>query len=270
MYGNLFKMKISIVTAYHNRRSQFINTLNSITLEKYNSDLEIVVVDDNSDDDNKIDDINELFPSLDIKLIEIKPEEKWWINPCVPFNIGFKESTGDVIIIQNPECLHMGEIIQATEKLIEDNKYLVFGCYSISPQETNSINNLEFDNNYRENISNIISPLKNRKAFDGKNSAWYQHSRYRPELLHFCSAMTRKDLLDDLGGFDERFAKGIAKDDREFVLRVRRKRMKIVQVDNPFVLHQQHNPTTYRPDLTQINNMMFSKIRNENTIKANT
>jgi len=262
-------MKVSIVTAYHNRRKQFLNTLNSILLENYNCELEIIVVDDNSNDDNKISDINELYPTLDIKLIEIDGADKWWINPCIPFNIGFKEATGDVIIIQNPECLHMGDIIQTTVDNIEENKYLVFGCYSISREETDDIINLSYDVNYIENINKIISPIRDRKAFDGKNSAWYQHSRFRADLLHFCSAITRKNLIEDLGGFDERFAKGIAKDDREFVLRILRKRMNVLQIDNPFVLHQQHNPTSYAPHLTQINNEIMNQVRRETKIKVN-
>jgi len=262
-------MKISIVTAYHNRKKQFLSTLNSIKYQKYQGDLEIVVVDDNSNDENKISDINVLFPTLNIKLIEIKEEDKWWINPCIPFNIGFKQSTGDVIIIQNPECLHMGQIIQNTIDNIEDNKYLVYGCYAINKEESNKINELNFDDNYISNINRIITPIQNRCAFDGQHSAWYQHSIHRPELLNFCSAITRKDLLEDLGGFDERFANGIAKDDREFVLRIKRKRMKITQIDNPFVLHQQHNPTIYRPELTRINNIIYNKVQSENIIKVN-
>ena len=269
MYGHLYKMKVSIVTAYHNRRKQFINILNSILSQKYDCELEIIVVDDNSNDDNKLFDINELFPTLDIKLFTITEEEKWWVNPCIPFNKGFSMVTGDVVIIQNPECLHMSPIIQTTANRIKDNHYLVYGCYNLSPPISNKVNLVEYNENYIQNIMDAISPIHQRSAVAAQGGpAWYQHSRFRPDLLHFCTAMLKKDL-DELGGFDERFAKGVAKDDREFVLRVLRKKMVVTQFDNLFVLHQSHNPTQYKPELTRINNNLFQQIKRENIIKAN-
>ena len=57
-------MKISIVTAYYNRRQFLINTLNSILLETYDCELEIIVVDDASNIENDISDINTIFPSF--------------------------------------------------------------------------------------------------------------------------------------------------------------------------------------------------------------
>jgi len=268
MYGNLYKMKISIVTAYHNRRKQFINTLNSILVQDYNCELEIIVVDDNSNEENRLYDINELFPTLDIKLLTITSEDKWWVNPCIPFNKGFSMVTGDVVIIQNPECLHTGNIIQATVDNIKENRYLVFGAYLINIEESNKINILEVNDDYLSNTIKAIQPMKNRIAFNGKDSAWYQHSKWRPQLLHFCTAITKKDL-GELGGFDERFAYGVAKDDREFIIRIGRKGMEVVMCDSPFVLHQQHTPTIYSPGLTQINNILFQQIKRENIIKAN-
>ena len=264
----IYMKKVSIVTAYHNRKQQFINTLNSILIQKYDCELEIIVVDDGSNEEHRLYDINDLFPTLDIKLLNITKEEKWWVNTCIPYNKGFDMATGDVIIIQDAECLHMGNIIQASIDNIEKNRYLVFGCYMINIVETNAINNLEFNNEYINNIVNIITPIKNRCAFNGKDSAWYQHSKYRPEALHFCTAITREDL-DELGGFDERFANGFAKEDRELIMRIKRKRMSIVMFDNLIVLHQQHDPSKYYPDITRINRDLYQKAMTENIIKAN-
>lgn len=261
-------MKISIVTAYHNRKDLLINTLRSISLEKYDSELEIIIVDDGSTEENKLSDINGLFPTLNIHILDIEQSDKWWVNPCIPFNKGFELATGDVIIIQNPECLHMGNIIKTVEENIEENKYMVFGCYSINETETTNIKQLNFDDNYITRINKIIHPIQQRCARDSVHSSWYQHSIFRPELLHFCSAITKKDL-DELGGFDERFAKGIAKDDREFIIRIKRKKMNITQINTPFVLHQRHNPTNYNTNLTQVNQILMNQILKENIIKAN-
>ena len=58
---------------------------------------------------------------------------------------------------------------------------------------------------------------------------------------HFCSAMTKEDL-DDLGGFDMRYAQGVGYDDNDFIYRVRLKGMTTKIIDNPFVIHQYHPP----------------------------
>ncbi len=254
--------------AYYNRREHLINTLNSILFQQYRGNVEIVIVDDASNEEHNIDDIPEMFNSLDIKLIKIKSKDKHWVNPCIPYNIGFAEASGDVIIIQNPECLHVGNIISTIRNTISENKYLVFGCYATNKKEFEEINNLPVTKKLTNNIKNIILPIKNRKAFNSTDSAWYQHSKYRPELLHFCTAITKKDLIE-LGGFDERFAHGIAKDDREFILRIQRKRMKIKMIDEPFVVHQFHKSTEYKPILTQINRNLYQVVKSEKKIKVN-
>ena len=56
-------MKISIVTAYYNRRQLLINTLKSISKTSHN-DFEVIVVDDGSTEENKIDDLPNEFPFL--------------------------------------------------------------------------------------------------------------------------------------------------------------------------------------------------------------
>lgn len=253
-------MKISIVMSYYNRRIHLINTLNSIMNQHYDN-LEIIIVNDNSSDEHNIDDMPHLFNKLDITVIKISKKDKWWVNPSVPYNIGFAKVTGDVVIIQNPECLHIGELIKTVNREIEDNKYLVFGCYASNKKEFENISK-------GKKAFDVIQPIKNRRLFNTKDSAWYQHSKYRPALLHFCSAISKKDL-DKLGGFDERFAYGIGRDDMEFVLRIKRMNMNIVMIDNPFVLHQHHKPTIYEPVLTKKNNLLYAEIQQESIIHVN-
>ena len=70
-------MKFSIVMAYfNNRKEQTINTLNSIKtlyhpLEKPKYDFELVIVDDNCEEEHKLNDIINNYP-YKIKYIEIR------------------------------------------------------------------------------------------------------------------------------------------------------------------------------------------------------
>ena len=260
--------KISIVTAYYNRRKLFHNTLKTIEQSKYKDLVEVIVVDDNSINEEMITDFPNLF-DIDIKVIRIEQKDKWWKNPCIPFNIGFKEAKSDIVIIQNPECLHMGDIIEYTLNNIKENLYLNFGAYSVDKSNTEQINNLDFNTNIQEQISNIITPTNTGPILNDGTNVWYNHSIYRPIMLHFCSAITKKDLYE-LGGFDERFARGVAYDDNEFLFRIKCKNMEIKIVDNPFVIHQNHyTDTNYganseRVRLTNINlNLLNETMRNK-------
>ena len=104
-------MTISIIIAYHNRRDQFIRTLRSI---QYFGKAEVIVVDDASDEAERLEDIS------GITLIRIPKEDKKWTNTCIPYNMGLARAKGDVIIIQNAECMYAGDIFSYCKKIEKD------------------------------------------------------------------------------------------------------------------------------------------------------
>ena len=229
---------ISIVTAYYNRKKIFEKTLQSIENSEV-KDIEVIVVDDGSREEERLEDLIDRFPFL--KIIRLEKENKWYLNPCIPFNIGFRQVKGDKIIIQNPECFHKDDLIKYTLENLQDNKYLSYGCYSVNEEKTQNILNSELDLKFFEF-------LPKRCSFDG-DDGWYNHSYLRPEAFHFCSAITKKDLYE-LGGFDERYAEGYAWDDNELVHRIKMKKMNINFVDHKVALHLWHygndeNKTTF-------------------------
>lgn len=215
---------ISIVMTFYNRQALLDKTLESIHKSKV-KDYELIIVDDASE------------PELicgEAKIIRIEKEDKWWNNPCIPFNMGIKAATGDVIILQNPECYHVGDILSFVNNHIRDGLYLSFSCYALNPTDT-----IDFHNGKRMSI-------KDRMYRHPENNGWYNHPEHRPVGYHFCSAITRRDM-DRIGGFDERYADGISFDDDDLIYRIR-KSMQVRIVRNPYVLHQYHTPFTYRKE----------------------
>ena len=125
---------LSIAIAYHNRKPLFMKTLE--VLDKYETkNFEVVVVDDASEEEHRLEDILNNF-SFDINLIRIDPEEKAYINPCVPFNIAFRNSRADKIIIQNPECIHVGPVLTVAKEITKKNIYNTFACWAAGEEET--------------------------------------------------------------------------------------------------------------------------------------
>jgi len=256
-------MKISIVMAYYNRISQLKNTLKSILYSANHSQVEVIIVDDASTDAHRLEHITSDF-DLDIKLLRIEPFEKKWVNPCVPFNMGFKKATGDLIILQNPECLHVGDVISASKMLIKNNIYINFGCYATGKLSTEKLNTTsDFS---IENIENMLAPMVNSPPSINLQDSWYNHPLHNPIGLHFCSAIMRDDLFD-LGGFDERYSQGIAYDDNDLIVRIQRKKMEVNMVTEPFVIHQYHEtaPQNTNEELLLKNKMIFEDLLKSTT-----
>lgn len=209
--------------AYYNRRSQLLKTLDSI---RYYGDPEIIIVDDASTE--RIDD-------LDVKVIRIEPAQKWWINGgSIQFNIGFAQAKGDIIIMQNPECIHTGDILSFASK-IKRGEVLSFAAYSLDYH-------LDYDQFVPIVLKKLI--LSEPQRIQVAHHGWYNHSIHRPEGFHFCNAIRRNDL-ELIGGFDERFANGIGFDDNDLVRRIKRAGFNLRIIDDPFVIHQKHQRTDY-------------------------
>lgn len=230
-------MKISIVTAYYNRKQQFINTLKTISLSSVINDVEVIVTDDCSSDEHRLEDILDDFPFL--KIIRLESKDRWYTNPSVPFNKSINSATGDIIVLQNPECLHVGDILSDVVKYVTNSNYITYGVYSINQSTTNKLNNLTYHKGVFNEIKNVITPMNNISYAGEGRACWYNHSIHRPSGYHFIGAMMKSNM-DKLNGFDEKFANGIGFDDDEFLFRVKLLGLETPIHDKPFGLHQWH------------------------------
>lgn len=242
---------ISVVTAYYNRKKLFTRTLKSMLPYYGKIDFEVIVVDDGSDEVERLEDLQTDFPFLNV--IRLEKQNKWYKNPCIPFNIGFEAVKGDKVIIQNPECYHFGAVLEYVNTHLKENEYLSFGCFSMDKLNTDD-DALFFD---EKNIVKLIENNNRSFTTDG-DLGWYNHSKFRPEAFHFCAALMSTDLFD-LGGFDERYAKGVGYDDDELIWRIKNKNMQIKFIDDTIVLHQNHYVAP--DDLVEANKRRFESYK---------
>ena len=124
--------------SYCNRKAQTINTLQSINKSKFVDNVSVIIVDDCSVEREQLDDIvdNYNFP---IFLFTITKDRKNWYNPCVTYNYGFLQldaNDEDIIIIQNPECTHRGDVVEYSINNTNNKNYVVFNCASLDEQQT--------------------------------------------------------------------------------------------------------------------------------------
>lgn len=205
--------KISIVMAYYNRRKELLTTLETIKKSKH-PNYEIIIVDDASNKDNELSDLTVKY---NINLIKLNKYEKKWCNPCIPYNMGFKHATGDIIIIQNPECCHIGDILTYVENNLNKNEYFAFSCFSSKSFVMNQqISHILFnEQDYQQKISSIINQHNGEEPY-----TWYNHQEYNPSGLNFLTAIY-KEQLDKLGGFDTRYKNGYCFDDNDFLCKIK-------------------------------------------------
>lgn len=226
---------------YYERSALLKNTLDSFMLLGYKNDIEVIIVDDGSIiEPLKVDENKYNFP---VKCIILPTKNKNHINSCIPYNQGFKNANGDIVIIQNAECIHLNNIVAYAKKNCTDDNYLSFSCYSLEEDITE-----EIKKNGWEAMQQFLTLEKKPAKIDG-HSGWYNHSIYKPNAYHFCSAILNKNLKI-LGGFDEKYSHGIGFDDDELIYRIRKFPLRVEIIDEVSVLHQFHyNKRVYNKQL---------------------
>ena len=213
--------EISVCMTHYNRKNQLLNTLQSIQNQRDASRLvEVIIVDDVSNTPLTYNDFSDF--DLDIKLITIQTENKWWINPCVGFNTAFTFVSAPRTIIQNAECLHATPILDYVLENLTPGQYIAMSALNITQE-----------------ASAKITRHTHPSEIDTQHSNWYCHSKERPRPFNFCAAISSEDL-QKVGGFDSRFARGIYYDDDAFLHSLAKNGIESRIEDSQLVYHQWH------------------------------
>lgn len=259
-----FDKKISIVMTHFNRISQLEQTLQSFAQYVNIYNFEVVVVDDGSDDVQKLENMMCLYMFASLHIILKK--DKTWVNPVIAYNKGFECATGDIIIIQNAEIAHVGDVICSTINNISPNKYLVFSVFNSPTFFHNNLlskmrhtgNEVKFCKYCDYSLlaqSGIYCPPKVIHKWHG----WLSHPIYNRRCFHFLSAVYKK-VLTKMGGFDNKFAHGLNYDDDDFIMRMSQS-VESIEIVDPSVcygVHQYHLPCSADDSLTNINKALYA------------
>jgi GT2 family glycosyltransferase len=200
----------SIVITAHNRAALLTNTLNSIEKQAEPWKRELVVIDDASHDDT--DCVCDMF-GIDKYFHTGRPPGNHYSNPARPNNIGIRKAFGDLLIIQNAECLHVGPVIQQFLERTKPGTAVFAGVEALTQE--------------------------------GLHQEWYTHSTHNPRPFFFCGAIHR-DVLMGIRGFDEDYPY-YGYDDNDMADRLTKMGVKFIFADDIQVQHQWH-PTSYKQE----------------------
>jgi len=235
------KISISIIMSHRNRPDLLLLTLLKLNSSIFNN-FEVVIVDDRSEKHLKPNFIDELYFNYPIKLITIENEDiEDIVCSSYVYNLAFKNSIGDIIIIQNPECLHFGDIPDYVSNNFNYDDYLCFPCYS---SNTKDINNYIINNEI--NIIDIDKKLDEQNIDEkyGFNfPRWYQHKDISNRCLHFCTVISR-NYFEMIDGFSEEYNNGFCFEDDDLIFKIRNiLKLNVISLDtnkNIGVVHMFH------------------------------
>jgi len=130
-------------------------------------------------------------------------------QPIGSIQYGDPQSCWHIIVLQNPEVLHTGDILADIGQRINDKCYLAYGVYATPDAPTQKICRLDYETpEIFNDIKSALQPMNSRAAYTADDGGWYNHSLYRPVAFHFLCAITKTNM-DKLRGFDERYAMGV-------------------------------------------------------------
>lgn len=210
-------MKLSIVISTCNRTKLFGYSIRSIVYQTFpRPDMEIVVVDDGSTEDT-LGVLKHYKPFLGCKIKYIKIDSSKYERikierhtPALTNNIGFRNSEGDVILIQGNDILHVGKdnFKYGYERAMNDESVFaeVWQC------DKSFINYLDTNQDWK-NLSNLMSLYNEPGAKDTYNTSagWYWYILF-----------LRKYFVDKVRGVDEEYLKGVCAEDDDFAIRIAR------------------------------------------------
>lgn len=236
-------MKISTVSSTFNRDLQTKFGIRSIINQQRPPD-EIIIVDDGSTDNTRHDcailEREAKEKGIDFKYIFLNyPDHR---ISCYPRNVGFKESTGDIVIFSEPECLHIGNTIsQIVEKMDQNPKRTIIASqiWTMGDKAWKNLDQDLFD--HPEKIPShphaMLITDPNMQNTNAPDSDWGITGSNN--CMAGCLIGLERKWFEDVGGFDEEF-EGHGGDDFNLYDRLAMYGTGILPCNDIGVIHQWH------------------------------
>jgi glycosyltransferase involved in cell wall biosynthesis len=247
-------VKLSIIISSYNRLPLLRRTLWAIANRKPSCQFEVIIVDDNSNQDI-LGELKRYSSLLQWTLVRFDASsfseqtgiKKHFNNPCVTNNIGFKYSSGDLVVQQGNEVIAWGDVYDHMIVDVPDNteNFMVMSTTYDMPQPI-----LDLLDSTGSNLT---------QAMVERCYEWPLQSKdYRSDVTNYISLVPAR-LWDKIGGYDERYFGGISSEDSDFVRRCRMTPGFKQVISEGISLHQYHGGKTryYNPKPSVISQRSF-------------
>lgn len=242
--------RLSVIAVNYNTSNLLKRCLSSMVSTISNIPIEIIIVDNGSRKEER-DVLNEIEGDA---MVIFKEGNRGYSKAV---NEGIKNASGDLILITNPDVIYMPYSIN---KMIEAVASL-HKCGAVGPKTW-----WDEDMTFMLPFSELVTPLRMLKAELMTSSqifnniilkAWIGHSlRYwlsevpiSQEMLSGACIMTKRDVIEDVGGFDERFP--LYFEDTDWCLRVRKKGYRLYMIPDAKIIHYYNQSAKQESELSQ-------------------
>lgn len=226
-------MILSVVIVNYNVRDLLENTLHSLMISMEKIRVEVFVVD-NASDDGSIEMLARKFPQVHI----IRNEEN--IGFAKANNQALQLARGKYFLILNPDTLLQEDTLQVMLTFFEQHPDAgMAGCKIIEPDgsmESNSRRSFPSPWVSFTKLSGLSTFFPKSKLFGRYNLTYLSDEEtYEIDALSGCFTMLKREVYDQIGGFDEDYF--MYGEDLDWCYRAQRAGWKIYYVHSTKIIH---------------------------------
>ena len=221
-------MKTSVVIVTYNSADYIERLLKSIINFNKDSDYEIIVVDNNSEDGTVKKVLSIKYEVLSIKLIRNKEN----FGFAKGINIGARETKGEYLLFINPDTeWKSGSVDDFVSIFEQDPKVGVVGGKILN----RNIKSEKSAGNFLKTSEVFLTAISLDEVFGVRFSP---NKRCEVDFVSGGFMAVRRDLFEKLSGFDENLF--IYIEDMEFCFRVRKGGLKVLFDPSIEIIHESH------------------------------
>jgi len=250
--------RLSIVMTLKNRAKLLHRSLAALCFwQTFNtSQVELVLVDDDSEDRDELTELVELFGGFFYRVVLIRMDKKlsripvYFNNPALGINIAVKAAENDIIYKTDPECLPLSETVLSALALFDPAAITFFSVRLLNEIETKrfSLNALAA----KHPVSICDSELTDLPDL------WFISERHRRPYWY--GAVFSRELFMKIGGVDEEFLRGFAGEDDDWAERMQRAGADWRWNDSLRILHLYHGAENKRHHLSPAHTANISRL----------
>jgi len=232
-------LDISIIIVNYNVKEFLQNLLHSLEKASSNISTEIIIVD-NASDDGSVEFIREKFP--EVKIIANK------------INLGFgkannqalKQASGKYILLINPDSVVSEDTFERMITFFENNPTAgLAGCKILNPDGTLQLAcRRSFPGPWTSfcKVTGLSTLFPKSKLFARYNLTYHDENKtYEVDAVSGSFMMIRKEVYDNVGGFDEDFF--MYGEDLDLSYRIQKAGYKVYYVHETQIIHYKGEST---------------------------
>jgi glycosyltransferase involved in cell wall biosynthesis len=244
----------SIIISSYNRLALLRRTLHALANRGPSAPFELILVDDGSTEDvlGELRKYDSCFPWKFVRFSAGDYERKtnlrrFFNNPCVTNNVGFRQSQGEYVYLQGNEVIPWDNCY---DKLLDDAPVSEANWLVVSTT-------YDMPGHILEKLDSCGGNLT-QQLVESCEQWPLQSPYYRSDVTNYLSLVPRT-TWERIGGYDERYYSGIGAEDSDFVRRCRALPGFKMVVSDAVSIHQSHGGKTkyYEPKPSVITQEKF-------------